>query len=79
MVDFAYPPTTLLHVSCCPLLLNGWRFTQQSADSCLSAFGRAVPSAQELSPSYLTHPENYCSSLKISPGLLMQSRLPAPF
>lgn len=61
----------LLHPSCFPPIQSCWWFTKQSADSRLSAFVRAVPSATVPSPTYLTHLENCCLSLKTwSKGLL---------
>lgn len=63
MVDFAYlpyrAPTSFL-LPTIPELLAVY----QSADSCLSAFVHAIPSAKVLSPTYLTHLENFCLSFK---------------
>lgn len=56
--------TLLLRPSSSPLILNYLQFTKQSADSCLSAFEHAIPSAEVLSPTHVIHVENCCLSFK---------------
>lgn len=79
--------TCVLHPSSSPLILNYLEFTKQFADSRLSAFEHAIPSAEVLSPTHVIHVENCCLSSKkwskdlllceTFPDLLRQSWLPS--